>query len=95
MELVTKGKKKKKKGGVSQTMGLNEPRGRERVRVGAAPAPGGARKAGCEKRPGSPGVAPHIRRKRGVAPKRGPRSLPQAVLCSAGTEVRASTGFAF
>lgn len=52
--------------------------------VGAAPVPGGARKAGCEDLPGSPGVTPRIGRKRGAAPKQsGPRSLPQAGLCFA------------
>lgn len=58
--------------------------------------PAGARKAGWEKLPGSPGGTPHIWRERGVAPKQsGLRSLPQAVLCFAGTEVMMSTGFVF
>lgn len=63
--------------------------------MGAAPMPGGARKAGCEKLLDSPCATLHIWRKKGAAQKRDLRSLPQAEPCFTGTEVRESMGFGF
>lgn len=79
----------------SWTTGKNEERGKGVTHVGAAPTAGGVRKAGCKELLGSPCVTLHIRRKKGAAQKRDLRSLPQAVPCFTGTEVSASTGFAF
>lgn len=90
MEFVTKTKK-----GINGTTGENEAPGRGTMHVGAVPMPGGARKAGCEQLLGSPCVTLHLRRKKGVAQKRDLRSLPQAVPCFTGVEVRVNTGFAF
>ena len=63
--------------------------------MGAVSVPGGVRKAGCEKLLGSPCVTLRIWRKKGVAQKWDPRSLPQAVTCFIGDEGRESTSFAF